>query len=254
MSHWWPVVTRLGVVSIVLAAGLAGCGSGPVGQPSGETFPTLPVGAVLPSGQDCAVRVVRGHPEEVPDNAKANATVPDKVVMPVWEDFTEEANQRYVSRIDGNFTGTTGEILQWGACKWGLDVSVLRAVAYQESDWKQATSDDPSEDPADCAVTGLPVPCPTSFGMLQLKSVDLPGSYPWSLTSTAFNVDYYGARMRSCYEGWVTYLGGDYGSGDLFDCVGWHWSGMWKDAGALNYVSRVRNYLGQQPWQRFDRS
>lgn len=205
----------------------------------------------MPSGEDCASRVVRGHPEEVPDNAKANSIAPDKVSLPIWEDFTEQANKTFVPLVDGRFTGTTGEILQWGACKWGLDVNTLRAAAYQESDWNQSTTGDQSDDAADCAA-GVAPPCPTSFGILQLKGLDLPGSYPLSQTSTAFNVDYYGARMRSCYEGWVTYLGGDYAPGDLWDCVGWHKSGRWKDSSSLNYIARVRNYISQQPWRKFD--
>jgi autotransporter family porin len=225
----------------------------PGGEASDPGFSLLPVGAALPSGQDCAARVRRGGPEEVPENAKPNSVMPDRVVMPVWEDFTEDYNRRYVSRVDGHFTGTTGEILQWGACKWGLDLTVLRAAAYQESDWKQSTTGDESDDPADCA-GGDRAPCPTSFGILQLKHLDLPGSLPWSRTSTAFNVDYYGARIRGCFEGAVTYLGGDYGPGDLYSCVGYHWSGMWKDAGALNYITRVRNYVRRQPWRDFNHS
>jgi autotransporter family porin len=167
--------------------------------------------------------------------------------MPIWKDFTKQANQQFVSRIDGNFTGTTGEILAWGACKWGLDADLLRAVAVQESDWRQSTVSDYSRDPDNC-VDGDTPPCPTSFGIMQLKHIYLPGSYPLSRQSTAFNVDYYGARMRACYEGWVTYLGGDYGPGDLWHCVGWHWSGHWKDAGSERYLKRVHRYLDSKPW------
>ena len=41
----------------------------------------------------------------------------------------------FVSRIDNRVTGTTGEVLAWGACKWGLDADLV-AVAAQESDWR----------------------------------------------------------------------------------------------------------------------
>jgi hypothetical protein len=167
--------------------------------------------------------------------------------MPIWEDFTAKANQQFVSRIDGHFTGTTEEIIDWGACKWGLDADILKAVAVQESDWRQSTVSDESNNPQDCVGRATP-PCPTSFGIMQLKHTTLPGSYPLSQQSTAFNVDYYGARIRSCYEGWVTYLHGDYGPGDLRDCVGWHWSGHWKDAGAQRYIQRVDRYLDNKPW------
>ena len=186
------------------------------------------------------------------ENTAANQFVPDRVVMPVWKDFTAQANQQFVSRIDGHFTGTTAQILDWGACKWGLPGDLLKAVAAQESDWRQSTVSDESTNPQDC-VGGATPPCPTSFGILQLKHTTLPGSYPLSVHSTAFNVDYYGARIRSCYEGWVTYLhnesDGDYHPGDIWGCVGWHWSGHWKDPGAEHYINRVRHYLDTQPWR-----
>lgn len=74
-------------------------------------------------------------------------------------------------------------------------------MATQESDWRQSTVSDESNTPTDC-VGGATPPCPTSFGIMQLKHTYLPGSYPLSQQSTAFNVDYYGARIRACYEGW----------------------------------------------------
>jgi hypothetical protein len=224
-------------------------GQGPSGgRGHGEReFVTLAVGARLPSGQECAARVQRDQQEPRPENTAANQFVPERVTMPVWKDFTEQANQQFVSRIDGKFTGTTEEILTWGACKWGLDAEVLKAVAVQESDWRQSTVSDESTNPQDC-VGGATPPCPTSFGIMQLKHTALPGSYPLSQQSTAFNVDYYGARIRACYEGWVTYLHDDYHPGDLRDCVGWHWSGHWKDHGAQRYIQRVDHYLDNKPW------
>lgn len=226
----------------------------PQGQGRGRNeFVTLPVGAYLPSGQECAARVQRDQPDQPdqpeprPENTSVNQVVPDRVTMPVWRDFTEQANQQFVPRIDGKFTGTTEEILTWGACKWGLDADVVKAVAVQESDWRQATVSDESNNPQDC-VGGARPPCPTSFGIMQLKHTTLPGSYPLSQQSTAFNVDYYGARIRACYEGWVTYLHDGYGPGDLRDCVGWHWSGRWKDDGSQRYIQRVDRYLASKPW------
>jgi len=40
-----------------------------------------------------------------------------------------------LKRVDGRFTGTTDEILQWAACKWGLPDNVFRADAAEESTW-----------------------------------------------------------------------------------------------------------------------
>ncbi len=215
---------------------------------SGEhDFVTLPVGAALPSGKECSARIQRDQREPRPENTPANHVVAGRVRMPIWDDFTEQANREFVPRIDGDFAGTTGQILAWGACKWGLDADILRAVAVQESHWYQSTVGDKSDNAADC-VDGATPPCPTSFGIMQLKHIYLPGSYPLSQRSTAFNVDYYGARTRACYEGWVTYLGNDYGPGEIWHCVGWHWSGQWKDAGSQRYIQRVRRYLDPKPW------
>lgn len=238
----WQLSTVIAVLVAVLAGG---CTSGSGGTPSAAA--TLPVGAALPSGQDCAARISRESREERPENTAANHVVPGRVDMPVWKGFTQQANREFVSRIDGNFTGTTGEILAWGACKWGLDPDIVRAVAVQESNWRQSTVSDYSRRSRDC-VEGATPPCPTSFGIMQLKHIYLPGSYPLSQQSTAFNVDYYGARIRSCYEGWVTYLGHGYGPGDIWSCVGWHWSGDWQDSGSQRYLQRVRHYFDSKPW------
>jgi hypothetical protein len=42
-----------------------------------------------------------------------------------------------IPRVDGQFSGTTDEIFQWAACKWGLPDNVIRAVAVRESTWFQ---------------------------------------------------------------------------------------------------------------------
>ena len=39
--------------------------------------------------------------------------------------------------MDGQFTGTTDEIFQWAACKWGLPDNLVRAIAVRESTWYQ---------------------------------------------------------------------------------------------------------------------
>lgn len=239
-------------IAVLVLFAVGACTSTPSTHSGDQNLGTGAVSTALPSGQDCAARIHRDQPqgdrtEPRPENTQANHVVPDRVVMPVWKDFTKQANEELVPRIDGKFTGTTGEILDWGACKWGLDADLLKAVAVQESDWRQSTVSDYARDPRDC-VNGDTPPCPTSFGIMQLKHIYLPGSYPLSQESTAFNVDYYGARIRACYEGWVTYLNGDYGPGDIWHCVGWHWSGHWKDAGAERYIKRVRRYLDSKPW------
>jgi hypothetical protein len=82
-------------------------------------------------------------------------------------------------------------------------------------------------DPKLC-VGGYPVPCPTSFGILQIKHYYRPGSFPWSQKSTAFNVDYSLAVPRGCFEGWALYLENGYRVGDLWGCLGWYYCGEWN--------------------------
>ena len=49
---------------------------------------------------------------------------------PLWDSWL-------LTRVDGRFTGTTDEIFQWAACKWGLPDNLIRAVAVDESTWFQ---------------------------------------------------------------------------------------------------------------------
>jgi hypothetical protein len=211
---------------------------------------TLPVGSQLPSAEHCAAYAdqVGSDREARPENRGANLSVPRDLVLPPWPDFWDpSANRLFVPRVNGQYTGTTDQIIVWGACKWGISTDVVRAMAMAESSWRQAHVGDYVDDPALC-VGGYSVPCPTSFGLLQLKDTTRPGSWPNSQQHTAFNVDYSLAVLRGCFEGWVTYLDNGYTAGDLWGCVGWHFSGEWKNDVALAYVQSVQRQLDDQPW------
>ncbi len=213
-------------------------------------FPTLPVGAELPSAEECAQRVRNaGLDVEVrPENTAANRTTPRDLRLPPWPDFwAPRANEIVVPRIDGQFTGSTDEIIAWGACKWGIDANVVRAMAVSETSWRQGFAGDPETDPELC-VDGYDVPCPTSFGLLQLKHTTRPGSWPASRDHTAFNVDYSLAVLRACFEGYVTYLENGYSAGDLWGCAGWHYSGEWMDAEALEYIETTQEHYREREW------
>ncbi len=163
----------------------------------------LGVGSHLPSDQDCAARVqhnLNDQQETRPQNTPANQFVPDRVVMPVWTDFTAKANQQFVSRIDGHFTGTTAQILDWGACKWGVP-----PICSRRSRPRKATGDKaPSPTNRTTRKTASAAPhhrARPASGSCNFKHTTLPGTYPLSVQSTAFNVDYYGARIRSLLRG-----------------------------------------------------
>ena len=105
---------------------------------SSGTFTTLPPGSALPSEQVCAARVHRSSWEPRADNERANHTVPTatqiRQLIP-WGPSNGVDPRADILRkqITGKFTGTTDEILQWVACKWGIDINIVRAEAVAES-------------------------------------------------------------------------------------------------------------------------
>jgi Putative Ig domain len=203
-------------------------------------FNTLPPGSTLPTDADCASRVRRSSWEPRPDNATANHKTG---ITGNWPNVAP-----FSSRIDGNFTGTTDEILQWGACKWGFDEDIMRAQAVQESNWHQSQLGDYTSDSTLCSVIGQNAPCYQSYGILQIKGSIEPGTYPTSQNSTAFNVDFSRAYVRACYEGKFTWLGNGYQAGDLWGCIGVYFSGSWYDSGAQNYINLVKQHLANKVW------
>ena len=100
-------------------------------------FGTLPPGAKLPSGMQCARRV-RGSPS--PENRPVNKTFNDTAGQHVGPGFSVGDSpqvQALATRISGAFTGTTEEILRWAACKWGIARNIVFAQAAVESWWQQ---------------------------------------------------------------------------------------------------------------------
>ncbi|MGB3737213.1 MAG: hypothetical protein WA964_19825 [Ilumatobacter sp.] len=227
--------------------------------PGNGRFATLPPGSALPSAAQCAARV-RPAAENRPENAVANAT------------SGTGANDRY-PRVDGDFTGTTDEILQWAACKWGIDEDIVRAQVVRESYWKQSTLGDFNGDPSTCSpyfgIGNYPPQytgdsqhngqCPESFGLAQVRWLYHQEGFEDanSIGSSAYNVDYTYAVWRDCYEGNLTWLNdvegrGDYRAGDVEGCLGVWFAGRWYTAGAVEYISVVRGHLADRPWERAD--
>jgi hypothetical protein len=222
-------------------------------------FGTLPPGSTLPSDDDCASRVRRSTREPRPANTNANHTAGVTCsaigACSVWSKDLYD----YATRVDGRFTGTTDEILQWGACKWGLDENIQRARAVKESTWYQSQVSDYTVDATLCNSFGLTAPCYQSYGILQIKASTGPGypaTYPYSKNSTAFNVDYSLAWLRGCFDGYDTWLSNQphstrpYTAGDIWGCVGAWYSGNWYDSGAQKYIDQVRQDLADQTWLR----
>jgi hypothetical protein len=207
----------------------------------------------LPSGAACQGRVHRSSWEPRPDNAKRNQVMPDPAAVhaalaarpraaggaydPRWDSWL-------LARVDGQFTGTTDEVFQWAACKWGLPDDLLRAIAVRESTWYQyltypsgrAVPNYGSGDVFSAASAASKVYCdfvgrygydyqqdlgagicPKTFSIVGVMSWQDPGwgawpdnqngTFPFNRNSTAFAVDYLGSELRGCYEGWESWLG-----------------------------------------------
>ncbi len=193
--------------------------------PTGDHFATLPPGSALPSEAACA-KAVRPAAETRADNAAPNGT---KGTQP---------NSLH-PRVTGNFTGTTDEILQWAACKWGIDEDAVRAQIAKESWWHMSTVGDNGE----------------SFGLGQVR-VPFHGTAfvdDNAERSSAYNVDDTYAVWRSCFEGELTWLNtvervGTYAAGDLWGCTGVWFSGRWHVPGADTYIAAVQDYLARKVW------
>lgn len=219
----------------------------PAPQPSGN-FTLLPVGAQLPSDSDCAARVKRSSWEPRPDNATANKrNLYAEGVRAQWNG--KDPAQSMMNRTTGNFTGTTDEIIQWAACKWGFDVDTVRAQAVQESDWHQSTL-------GDCRYSTQPEThgC-ASVGILQVKGANIPptqpGTWPYAYESTAWNLDYALSVRRACFEGKISWLGNGYKAGDEWGCIGYWFSGHWYDSGAQTYINSVKAHMANKDWLKY---
>lgn len=269
----WPWAVALAGVCVGLALCLTvGARHAPppssAPPPPGGYFQLQPVGsyARLPDDATAAAEVHYSTWEPRPGNAKYNHVMPTDLRLRPVSDAARAYDPRWntyiIDRITGHFTGTTDEIFQWAAAKWGLPDNLLRTIAYMESDWRQSNYGDYVSNRALCP-PGYQneLPCPVTFGIVGTKSIDWPGIFPWNRDSTAAAVDVLGGWLRGCYEGWVWWLRdhgnrshGVYHAGDIWGCVGAWYSGNWLDGTPTtldtgeHYLARARYWEQLRPW------
>jgi autotransporter family porin len=227
-------------------------------------FTTKGPGAKLPSGAQCATWVrSRPYKENKGVNRAPNKRTGHHVGGSFFSGDSAKANSSIAPRVDGQFTGTTGQILRWAACKWGIDEDIVFAQAAIESWWRQDTLGDWTTDASRCAPgrglgqDGKDGQCPESFGILQNRYPYEQSAWPGIATSTAMNADLAYAIWRTCfegYEGWLNTVerGRDYRAGDAWGCIGRWFSGRWHTQPGEDYVKRVRDYLDQRIWETPD--
>jgi autotransporter family porin len=224
---------------------------------------TLPPGSALPTDAQCAVRV-KAKPENKSINLNYNTTVGhQQLAGDFFGGSDPRANAEIAPRVTGHFTGTTNMILQWAACKWGMDEDIVRAQAAVESWWRQSALGDWGTDPDHCPPGhGLgvddpishPGECPESWGLLQTRYPYQISAWPGMADSSAFNVDTAFAIWRACFEGYEWWLnqverGADYGPGDAWGCLGRWYSGRWHTPEAETYIDKVKSYRDSRIWE-----
>jgi hypothetical protein len=257
MRIYWTIVA-LAVISLCA-----------IPRPLLAYFGTLPPHAVLPTEAQCNGAVPRNSWEPRPENAPANNTVPSAAELaPFYAqpiNFPDGPPASDFQRVDGNFTGTTDEILQWASCKWGMDVEVMRAQAFAESNLSAYTVGDFRTDYSDCtagdwygwqAAQGY---CWQTYGLLQVKA-DSFNVWPMAWDSNAFNADFRGAYFRACMNGDISYytdltpVAGypTYPNGNtdemMWGCVGAWYDGGWYDANSLSYIATIKASAATLPW------
>jgi hypothetical protein len=233
----------------------------PPPAPSSVQLGTLPPGAALPSGVECAREVLASPDQEVrPGNSTFNDTPGQTVGPGLFPPGDSPQVQKLVSRINGDFTGTTEEILRWAACKWGIDQNVVFAQAAAQSWWQQYELSNWVTKAQLCppghglGIDGRRGYCPENYGIMQIKYSFFKSAWPGFATSTAMSVDVAYAIWRSCYDGYEVWLndeprGQQYKAGDLWGCIGRWNAGAWYTPAADAYIAVVKKYLSERIWE-----
>jgi autotransporter family porin len=263
--------TGTGVGGAGGGAGGAGAGGGVADAGSAGALPvrfaTLPAGSALPDDATCAALVRRTANEPRPANAIPNHVVPTAqqiAALAPWNSANayDDRALGLQARITGSFTGTTDELLQWVACKWGFDEDHIRAEAVQSSAWRQTLATDfttmSSACPPDAQTrtTDGGIECAQTYGIFQILWRYHETAWPAFRDSTPFHLDYIFGLRRVCFEGWDTSQaaratsGKAYTANDEWGCVGAHYSGGWYDDGANAYITAVMGQLAGRAWTR----
>lgn len=215
------------------AAGASGTDRASVAKSATRAARSQPVALT-----DAAAAALVDHSrwEPRPQNRDANQHRASKRMVRRFRHWSE-LPRAYKRRVTGRYRGTTDEVIQWAAYKWGFSPDVFRAVAAIESRWKMTAVGDGGQ----------------SFGIMQVKRGH-HCCFPTTRLSTAFNLDYYGAYLRTVYDGRVRWLNGvergeRYRRGDLWGSVGVWFSGRWH-YGSGEYIRRVKDTIRQRTWRR----
>lgn len=251
----------LGAMAVVLQLAAGGSAALAAAAPaSGEAAVTQPIGFQPLSDAEAAAHVERRPWEPRPQN-EPYAHPPTQAQL---AHYRAEAGTRDVcglsdTYVDGNFSGTTDETMQWAAWKWGLDEKVVRAQMQSETNWDQV---DGIEHPGDGG---------RSFGIAQVKvtvhdgfdtRADTGAGPPYTggsaSSSMSLNIDYYGSVVRAAMNGcepWLAWFDTPQHpypptstSDALWGAVGRWYCGCWWSALSDGYRASVQRHLADRDW------
>jgi hypothetical protein len=244
-------------------------GQGPTGPvPAGWR----PSRGFHPLSDSAAAAQVIATPENRPSNTAANHYVPSSAELHDFyaarNDQGQTSTQRnpYLAYVTGGYTGTTDEIIQWAAWKWGIPADWLRAQYVVESHWRQDDLGD-RESVSSSAYELYPPQARVagtddvwqSMGISQIKwkddGSDGAGTEPLRWKSTAFAADYEAATVRWYYDdpgGTRSSWGDDsYHPGDQWLSIGgWFEPYPWDNSSQHDYISQVQQALSDRTWTK----
>lgn len=227
-------------------------------------------GYYTPLSDAAAAADVTPQPENRPANTAENDYMPTAAQLQAFYSATNNHGQTvvaanpYYQYVTGHYSGTTDEIIQWAAWKWGIPADWLRAEYVQESRWNMSqlgdiatvTPTQYAEYPPQARVPGTDEVY-QSMGISQIKwtpdGADGAGTEPLRWESTAFNADYQAATLRFYFDDpdGLRSAWGDasYAPGNAWDSLGgWFEPYPWLNAGQLNYIAQVQAQLAARAW------
>ncbi|MGI8729577.1 MAG: hypothetical protein ACR2LK_06230 [Solirubrobacteraceae bacterium] len=233
--------------------------------------PPAPIGAITswraagtaPLSNAAAAARVSPASETRPANATANSYRPTAAELDRFRNGQRDVYNRtqltynpLAAYVTGGYSGTTDQILQWVAHKWGIPENIVRSVAANESWWKMSqrgdlkTVTDPWSYPAFSRV-GSTNDVYQSLGIMQIKWTPQgrhQGTEPLRWKSTAFNADYWGSVIRYYYDGLCDWCGTGYSAGQGWNSVGaWYNPSPWS-TGSSTYQKNVKSRMRQRVW------
>lgn len=224
-----------------------------------------------PLSDSAAAGLVTRLPETRPENVVANRYVPTAAELQsfrsspnIYAQTPEQWNPwfRYVTGRPGLKNPSTDDLVQWAARKWGIPAPWMRAVMVVESSWRQTHMGDQrtvplnwyGQYPLQAQIAGT-FDVFQSMGVMQVKwapeGTASPGTEALRWKSTAFNLDYYGAKIRYYYDGLCDWCTGSYGPRQQWASIGaWYQPTPWRTASQA-YVDHVKAVLNARPWRGY---